>query len=1040
MMTPNSPIENNNSEYIRERNNLEIINEVVENDTLLGQNDNFDNYDNFENFVNSDNYDNSENDNYHNLSTTTVTANEADCFSELKLLRLKYPKNIIISYININSIRNKFTGFSEMIGENIDILVISETKIDASFPTSQFLINGFKSPYRLDVSGNSGGILVYVRDSLLSKYVTPIGTQPDIQVVPIEINTRKQKWLILPIYRPPQQNSQYFVEEISKLIDKYSRYDNLMVLGDFNLVPGDPALSPIIQDHALYNMIKHPTCFKSSKGRCIDLIFTNRKHSFMHSTSFETGFSDHHHMIYTILKTKFSKLPPKKVIYRDYKNWSQLRFDNELRQNLRSAHPSAYSNFEQVFLKTLDSHAPTKTKIVRANDKPHMNKELRRAMTKRSTLKKVANNSKREEDMRKYKDQRNLVVKLNIQAKKQHFKSLQLKTIDNDRKFWKTVKPLFSNKNPMSDKITLIEDGRILSNDIEVAECFNEYFSTITDSLDIGPLFKEVQEQLTVEQMVLRAITKYENHSSIKVIKQHVPPNGQSFKFSHVTPNQVLKQIDLLNKNKSNSGKIPTGMVKETGTIICPYLTDCINTAINDFQFPNELKEADVTPLFKKGDPNYKGNFRPISVLPACSKIFERILKDQICPYINDKLSEILCGFREGFSTQHALIRLIEKWRKCLDESGLVGTILMDLSKAYDCLPHDLLIAKLEAYGFDFNSLCLMYSYLDCRHQRVKIGSQRSAAAKIKIGVPQGSVLGPLLFNIFINDLCLMRLDCEICNFADDTTIYSCGLDLQEVVTNLENDLRRIIHWFTNNGMVANPKKFQLMFLGLKGNRRLRLNIQENKISTTDHVKLLGIEIDKKLKFNKHIETVCFKVNQKINAFSRLNHYISREQAFTICKAVILSNFNYCPLIWLFCSKSANSEINRTHKRALRILHKDYESSFETLLAQSNSFNIHAQNLQRLMIEIYKSLNHLNPSLVWEFYETKHVTYNLRIKNLCKLPQTKTQGFGQESLSFRGSFLWNTLEDIMKNEKTVTAFKRRIKEWAGEKCTCKICR
>ena len=162
--------------------------------------------------------------------------------------------------------------------------------------------------------------MVYVRDCLLSKYVNLVDTPPDIQVVPIEINVRKQKWLILPINRPPQQNSEYFVEEISKLIDKCSRYDHVMVLGDFNLEPDDIALSSLIQDHDLYNMIKHPTCFKSSKGRCIDLIFTNRKHSFMHSKSIETGFSDHHHMIYTILKTTFIKLPPKKVTYRDYKN------------------------------------------------------------------------------------------------------------------------------------------------------------------------------------------------------------------------------------------------------------------------------------------------------------------------------------------------------------------------------------------------------------------------------------------------------------------------------------------------------------------------------------------------------------------------------------------------------------------------------------------------------------------------------------------------------------------------------------------------
>ena len=148
-------------------------------------------------------------------------------------------------------------------------------------------------------------------ECLLSKYVNFVDTPRDIQVVPIEINVRKQKWLILPIYRPPQQNSEYLVEEISKLIDKCSSYDRVMVLGDFTLEPDDISLSSLIQDHDLYNMIKQPTCFKSSKGRCIDLIFTNRKHPFMHSRSFETGFSDHHHMIYTIVKMKVITLPPK---------------------------------------------------------------------------------------------------------------------------------------------------------------------------------------------------------------------------------------------------------------------------------------------------------------------------------------------------------------------------------------------------------------------------------------------------------------------------------------------------------------------------------------------------------------------------------------------------------------------------------------------------------------------------------------------------------------------------------------------------------
>ena len=174
-----------------------------------------------------------------------------------------------------------------------------------------FFIDGFKIPYRLDVSGNSGG-LVYVGYSLLSKQLNVVGTQPDIQVVPFEINVRK-KWLVLAIYKPPQQYFRYFVEQMPKLLDQYSRYDNVVVLGDFNLEADDTALSSLINDHGLYNMIKHLTFFKSSRGRCIDLIFTNRKHSFMQSKSFETGFSDHHHMIYTILKTTFIKLPPKRL-------------------------------------------------------------------------------------------------------------------------------------------------------------------------------------------------------------------------------------------------------------------------------------------------------------------------------------------------------------------------------------------------------------------------------------------------------------------------------------------------------------------------------------------------------------------------------------------------------------------------------------------------------------------------------------------------------------------------------------------------------
>ena len=184
---------------------------------------------------------------------------------------------------------------------------------------------------------------------------------------------------------------------------------------------------------------------------------------------------------------------------------------------------------------------------------------------------------------------------------------------------------------------------------------------------------------------------------------------------------------------------------------------------------------------------------------------------------------------------------------------------------------------------------------------------------------------------------------------------------------------------FKSNDMVVNPKRFQLMFLGMKTNRRLRLNIDGKKLSATDQVEILGIEINSKLMFSKHVGALCYKVNKNITAFSRLNNFISMQQAQSIYNAVILSSFHYCPLIWMFCITGANKQIDRTHKHALQILYKDYESSFEALLTRIGSNSIDVGNLQKLMIEIFESMNGLNPPLVWEFHERKHVTYNLRI-------------------------------------------------------------
>ena len=193
--------------------------------------------------------------------------------------------------------------------------------------------------------------------------------------------------------------------------------------------------------------------------------------------------------------------------------------------------------------------------------------------------------------------------------------------------------------------------------------------------------------------------------------------------------------------------------------------------------------------------------------------------------YSENFLSHILCGFRKALSTQHALFKLLQPLQKELDNGGFVGTILMDLSKAYDCIPHELLIAKLKCYGIGNGSLRLLLDYLTNRKQRTKIGSSFSSWCDINTGVPQGSILVPLLFNIFISDLFFSITKSEVCNFADDNTLYSCNKNLEHAFSNLKYDLRNVLDWFKINSKKANPGKFQFMVLGVKNIAPFSLNV-----------------------------------------------------------------------------------------------------------------------------------------------------------------------------------------------------------------------
>ena len=270
----------------------------------------------------------------------------------------------------------------------------------------------------------------------------------------------------------------------------------------------------------------------------------------------------------------------------------------------------------------------------------------------------------------------------------------------------------------------MIEDNEIINDDLAVAHKLNDFFSTAVSKLDIKINKNIIIEDFNETDPILYAINKYRIHPSIIKINesQENLKDKPLFSFNGTTYENVYNEILALNLSKAASkNSIPTKIIKENCDLFARKIHVDFDYSILTGTFPNNLKMADITPTHKRGNHNDKSNYRAVSILPGLSKVFERLLFYQMHTFAETNLSKYQCGFRKGFSSQHCLLLLIEKWKKSLDNKKSSGVLLTDLSKAFDCLSHDLLIAKLHAYGFDYKALQLLNSYLTNRYQRVRI-------------------------------------------------------------------------------------------------------------------------------------------------------------------------------------------------------------------------------------------------------------------------------------------------------------------------------
>ena len=309
---------------------------------------------------------------------------------------------------------------------------------------------------------------------------------------------------------------------------------------------------------------------------------------------------------------------------------------------------------------------------------------------------------------------------------------------------------------------------------------------------------------------------------------------------------------------------------------------------------------------------------------------------------MNTFLSKFLPAYRKSYSTNHVLVRLIENWKKPLGEKKYASAVLMNLLKAFASIPHDLLIAKMYVYRFSINSVTFFYSYLKRRKQN----------------------FGPLLFNIFINGLYLWITKTELLNLADDNTITTAERTFENLLSTLETECQAAIEWFKLNEMIVNPEKVPAIVVKKKKAKMkdsYPLNINDLTINSENRVKLLDIEIDKKLSCEQHISALCNKASNQLNAIGRIQKFMGFKEKEVLLNSFVYSNFNYCPLIWHFYSSKFLYKIKKIQELALRLLHNNFARDYAKLLKKSGMATMEIKHLQCLAPEIFKTVNNVNP-------------------------------------------------------------------------------
>ena len=640
-----------------------------------------------------------------------------------------------------------------------------------------------------------------------------------------------------------------------------------------------------------------------------------------------TRISDHYSIFASIPLFSKDTIQNTQIRFRAINSYNQRKFNCQLMQsnipNILNETNSqiAFSTFYKTFKSLYDNCFNIVTKNLNKKDieKPWINETLLKQMKIRDKLYKLS--VKNHVPRKVYTDFRNLLNKqINVAKEKYYEKEFNIYE-KNVKKTWSLINSVIKPKNTkpkisISDKNTGAE-----VKDSDVPDHFIDYFTTIA-------------EKLTSEMP----------NSSSNVSTYLRNRVQSSFFFSPCKSSEISKAITDLKDNGKGLYVVSKSVLESCSHIISPILSHITNLCLKDGYFPEELKLGCITPIFKNGKKDLVDNYRPVCSLSPFSKIIERIMYDPMIKFIdkNKIFSGSQFGFRKGMSTETAIIDYVNKIHSGLNKKQYSISVLMDLSKAFDLMDHSILKVKLEHYGFRGNTLNFLMNFLSNRYYFVSVNGLQSVKRSVKIGVPQGSTLGPLLFLLYVNDMANSSDLLHFSQFADDSTVTHSHTNLKFVKETMEREFEKVLTWLATNRLIINLKKTHLMvFTNRKRPQEISLKVKDSLITETTESKFLGVIVDNKLSWASHIKYISNKISKSLSIIRYLRYSFPTKILKSLYMSLVLPYISYCNIIWCSAFKTVLNPVLILQKKCIRTITKsDFLAHTKPLFKSSQLLDI----------------------------------------------------------------------------------------------------